>query len=179
MTTEHTDNHDPGVLEQIGQAGEEFARQVAHDAGTFARRIQRHAGDFARSVGRERWRTQRHRRHVHHRHAAAPEVRRLFDDVRTIVTDVFDGLDVLLGRILPAAETAPEAAWERIVSNCSVTCLTCGRTIRAGEEIEVRRTTDRIDFRCLTCPAPAAAPEPPAAPGGTTSEPDAPEPSNK
>ena len=177
MTTEHRDTHDPGVVQQIGRAGEEFARQVAHDAGTFARRVQRHAGEFARSVGRERWRMHRHRRHSARRHAAAPEVRRIFDEVRTVVTEVFDGIETLLARLLPA-DSATEAAWEGIVSNCSVTCLVCGRTLPAGEEIEVRRMDDRVDFRCRACADAPAATQAPAAPAEAPAAPQASEVSN-
>ena len=144
MTTEHADDERPNSWEEIGQATEDFARRVARDAAKLAERLQEHAGDCARGVRRDR-------RHGCRQSAGAPEVRRVFKDIRAILTEVIDGIDQLVGRVFPESDTAPDAAWLRIVMNRAVTCVACGRTIGAGEESDAQRIPEGTAFRCLAC----------------------------
>jgi len=149
MTTAEQEEPLPGHgWERLGRAAEQFARRVAEDARKFAERIEEHASAFADDVAQEWW--GRHERH-HHGDRPAPDVRRIFEDVRSILADVIDGVDELIGRIFPAA---PEEPWARVVANRDVTCGSCGAAIAAGSEGWVRRTAAGADFRCLGCGAP-------------------------
>jgi len=153
---------------RLGKAAEEFARHVARDAGRFAERIEGHARDLARDVGRE-WRRAERRHHRHagdEEHSSSEETRRVFDDVRSLIGDVLDGVDELIARIFPSpADSPPETprtpeppqppgsdlAWTRVVANRSAICAVCGLPIAAGAEVSVRLTGGEPEFRCSAC----------------------------
>lgn len=150
--------------EHISNAAEDFARRVARDASRFAARMEEHAGEFARDLSRDWRRAQRdYRRECRRvRHASAPEVRRIFEEVRGVLADVLEGVDELIGRIFPqspAAETtaAGDGEWVRVLTNRAGTCHGCGRTLAAGEEAFVRRAADGLEFQCLVCAEPPPA----------------------
>jgi hypothetical protein len=156
-TTDNSHASDLG-WEHIGRAAEHFARRVARDAEKFAERLQEHAGEFADDVSRD-WR--RARREYHrgchrlYREMGRPDVRRILDDVRTVLSDVLDGVDQLIGDIFAEPAAADDAtAWVRMVNNRDTTCGACGRAIAAGEEGYVRRTSEGKEFRCCACGAP-------------------------
>jgi len=142
--------------ESIGRAAEHFARRVARDAGRFAERMEEHAGAFAHDVSRD-WRRRRH----HHWRACGQErpadVRRIFEDVRTVLADVLDGVDELIERVFPERGATAPQEWVRMVSNREGTCAGCGRTVAAGDEAYARSTDDGQELRCLDCGAPSAA----------------------
>ena len=144
--------------ESIGRAAEDFARRVARDAGKFAERMEEHAGEFARDVARDWRRARRTYRHAYQRAASAPEVRRVFEDIRTVVADVLDGVDELIRRIFHEPSPADDEEWVRLVVNREAACSGCGDTIATGDEAHARRTATGREFRCLTC----AVPSPPA-----------------
>lgn len=163
---------------QLGRAAEDFARQVARDAARFAEKIEEHARDLARDVGRE-WRRseRRHRRHAHQ--DGSEEMRRVFADVRTLVDDVLDGVDDILGRFFPdrgeaahqppSPPTPPEPPrtpsppeppargetrpWTAVVANRSGVCSACGSGIPVGAESFVRVADGEPEFRCSACGA--------------------------
>lgn len=154
---------------RLGRAAEDFARQVARDAARFAERVEEHARDLARDVGRE-WRRSE-RRHRRDRHDGAEEMRRVFADVRTLVDDVLDGVDDIIGRFFhdpgeatheppeppatPAPPDAPGAAemrpWTPVVANRSGVCSACGGDIAVGAESFVRVSAGEPEFRCSAC----------------------------
>jgi hypothetical protein len=157
MTTLHQDEQETrGPWEHIGRAAEEFARRVARDAGKFAERMEEHAGDFARDIARD-WRRRRDDRYGHRhfgRTASPPDVRLIFEDIRTIVADVLDGVDELIERVFTGETDASGDDWVRMVSNRDAVCGKCARTIAAGEESYSHRTAGQTEFRCLGCGAP-------------------------
>jgi hypothetical protein len=160
--TESTDG--PTTWEEIGLATEDFARRVARDAGRLAQRVREHAGEFAREVRRDQRRARRRVRANGCRPrtaSGAPEVRRVFEDIRSLLTGVLDGIDQLAGHALPATETTADEAWLRIVMNRAATCSACGKAIGIGEESDVQRLPEGTAFRCRACGPQAA--EPPAA----------------
>ncbi len=156
--TDH--RHYDSDWESIGRAAEDFARRVARDAGKFAERMEEHAGEFARDIGRDWRRARRGYRHACRRAAAAPEVRRIFEDIRMVLTDVIDGVDELIERIFAEPTAGREEEWVQLVANREAACAGCKRTIAAGDEAHARRTADGREFRCLTCGVPP--PEPSA-----------------
>jgi hypothetical protein len=145
--------------EHVGRAAEDFARRIARDAGRFAERLEEHAGDFARDVSRDWRRAQRHARRRSGqtcRQAAPGDVRRIFEDIRGVLTDVLDGVDELITRVFADAGEAPSAAWERVVSNRDATCSVCSRNVAKGEEVYLRRAAEGMEYRCSGCGEPAA-----------------------
>ena len=157
-TDRNADDRDPS-WEHVGRAAEHFARRVARDAGKFAERLQEHAGEFADDVARD-WRranrdTWRHCRRAY-RHGE-PEVRRVFEDIRTVLADVLDGLDEFIEGLFaaPRAGADEDRSWTRVVANREATCAECARSIVAGDEAWLRRTADGVAFRCTTCGEPA------------------------
>lgn len=145
--------------EHLGRAAEDFARQVARDAGRFAERIERHASDLARDVGREWRRSHRHEGRRADR-VEREDVRRVFADVRLVIDDVLDGVDHLLERIFPGRQTASDAprdearearSWARIVANRDAACGGCGADIRAGDAAWSSEASEGIELRCLSC----------------------------
>lgn len=162
MTTTDQSRHETsGTWEHIGHAAEEFARRVARDAGKFAERMEEHAGEFARDVTGDWRRIRREYRRGHHRacnQMAAPDVRRIFEDIRSVVADVLEGVDELIERVFTPSADATEDEWLRVVNNRDATCGKCARTIIAGEESHVRRTAGSMEFRCLDCGAPNGPP---------------------
>lgn len=134
--------------DHLGRAAERFARRVARDASRFAERIQEHAGEFARDTTRDWRRMWRGVEHGCGPRGEAPDVRRIFEDVRGVLTDIAEGIDEFLGRVFP---DAGETAWVRMVSNRAAACGQCARAIAAGEECLVRRSHGEKEFRCLTC----------------------------
>ena len=150
--------------ESIGRAAEDFARRVARDAGKFAERMEEHAGEFARDVSRD-WRRARHhyRRHCARaeRYRSEPDVRKIFDDIRTVLADVLDGVDELIERVFSGPRDTAADNWLRVVSNRAGTCIGCGRAIAAGADAYIRRSTSGVELRCVDCGEPAAD-QPPA-----------------
>jgi len=141
--------------ESIGRAAEDFARRVARDAGKFAERMEEHAGEFARDIARDWRRARRGYRHACQRAASAPEVRRVFEDIRTVVADVLDGVDELIERVFREPAPADDEEWVRLVVNRDVVCSGCARTIATGDEAHARRAAAGREFRCLSCGPPA------------------------
>ena len=142
--------------DDVGRAAEHFARRIARDAGRFAERIEEHAGEFARDVSRD-WR--RARRHAWHgcrqaTPAGAPEVRRVFDDIRTVLADVLDGFDELIDQVFPEPErggTSSRPEWVQVVVNRAATCAACQASIAAGDEAYAHRGEQGTEFRCAPC----------------------------
>jgi len=150
---------DHGGWEHLADAGQHFARRVARDASRFAERLEEHTTDFAREMSHE-W---RRARRTHRRAQRAPDadVRQVFDDVRTVLADIIDGVDEFVERIFreprPTERTAAEpsepaeATWTQMVSNRMATCGACGRTVEPGQEGFFRQAEDGISFRCVDC----------------------------
>jgi len=148
MTTrEHEREEASGGWAHIGRAAEEFARRVASDARRFAERIEEHAGEFAHDVARD-W--QRLGRECG-AGGPGPDARRIFDDVRSVLADVLEGVDELIGRVF---HPEPDQDWTRVVHNRDVTCGGCGRATPAGTEGYVRRAAGGTEVRCLACGVP-------------------------
>jgi hypothetical protein len=161
MTNSTDRGGNEGDWDSIGRAAEDFARRVARDAGKFAERMEEHAGEFARDVSRDWRRARRSYRHACRRGAGAPEVRRVFEDIRTVVADVLDGVDELIERVFNEPAPAPDDEWVRLVVNRDAVCAACARLIPAGDEAHARRTATGREFRCVTCGVP-----PPSASAG-------------
>jgi hypothetical protein len=134
--------------QHLGRAAEHFARRVARDARRFAARVEEHAGDFAGEVRRE-W----------HSGRAFPgstdDVRRVFEDVRGVLSAVLEGVDELITDVFSGGASEP---WTRVVSNRDASCAGCGRTVAAGAEAYVRRQAGGREFRCVDCGVPKDAP---------------------
>lgn len=147
--------------EHIGRAAEHFAQRVARDATKFAERLQEHAGEFADDMSRD-WRWARHRyRHTCrrvYREASAPEVQQIFQDIRTVLSDVLDGVDELIERMFTEPSSEGDREWVRVVANRDTECSECKRAIHAGDEALVRRAAEGRRFRCLECKEPSATP---------------------
>ena len=164
MTTET--RHDDVSWEHIGEAAQHFARRVARDASRFAERLEEHTSEFAREMSHE-WRSAR-RRYRRAGRGAEADVRRVFDDVRTVLSDILDGVDEFIERLFEqrgnAAETEThhaersEALWTRMVSNRVMTCAGCGRMAEPGEEVFAFHAPEGITVRCLDCGVPDAVP---------------------
>jgi hypothetical protein len=145
MNTAYGCGHDRGRWDDVGRAAEHFAYRVARDARRFAARLEAHLAGFADEV-RHDWRA----RHRDDRPDGAPlgdDLRRVFEDVRTVLGNVLDGVEEFLGR----AGTSP---WARVVANRDVACKACGKTTMAGAEAWARRTPAGTEFRCLSCGVP-------------------------
>jgi len=137
----------------VGRAAEDFARRVARDASRFAERLQEHTSDFASDVSRE-WRRARHRTHRRHRvpgGETAQDVRQVFEDVRGLIADVLTGIDDLIGTVFPPSPADAERVWEKVVSNCDVTCAACARPVAVGDAAYVSRGDAGVEYRCATC----------------------------
>jgi len=150
--------------ESVGRAAENFARRLARDASRFAERMTEHASEFASDVAREHRRTRRELRHELRRAArnvTGNDVRRVFEDIRTVVSDVLDGVDELIERVFEgpeeAADTAADASWVHLVHNRDATCGGCGGPIRAGDDGWARRTSTGTEVRCAACGVPSSA----------------------
>jgi hypothetical protein len=155
---EHTDHRDErGSWDDLGRAAEDFARRVARDASRFAERIEEHAGVFARDLARD-WRRARRRYRHACRYGAAPDARRIFDDIRTMLTDVLDGVDEFIERVFPG--DAGDHGWVRVVANRDVACAACARTVHTGEDTYLHAAADGKEFRCLQCGPGASEPPP-------------------
>ncbi|HVN84872.1 MAG TPA: hypothetical protein VMW17_08525 [Candidatus Binatia bacterium] len=156
MTTSD-ESRDDG-WEHIGRAAEHFAQRVARDASKFAERLQEHAGELADDLSRDwRWARRRYRHSCRrmYREASAPEIRQIFQDIRTVLSDVLDGVDELMERMFsPPSPT--ESEWVRVVANRDAECSACQRAIHAGDEAFVQRTAGSKRFRCLECKEPSA-----------------------
>lgn len=149
MNTAYGCGHDRGRWDDVGRAAEHFAHRIARDARRFAARLEAHLAGFADEV-RHEWRSDRR----HERTAGAPlgdDLRRVFDDVRTVLGSVLDGVEELLARLFPDESTSP---WARVVCNRDVACKGCGKTTMAGAEAWARRTPAGTEFRCLACGVP-------------------------
>jgi len=131
--------------QHLGRAAEHFARRVARDARRFAERIEEHAGEFAGEVRRE-WR--RGGRGIP---GSADDVRRVFDDVRGVLSAVLEGVDELITDVFRGGGPEP---WTRIVMNRDATCGGCARPIGAGAEAYVRRRAGGRELRCAECGVP-------------------------
>jgi hypothetical protein len=138
-----------GPWEHIGRAAEHFGRRVACDARRFAARVEEHVGEFAHDVERDS--RCRERRARHDRPNSGEDVRRVFDDVRTVLASVLDGVDEFITKVFPH-DSAP--AWTRVVLNREATCSACARPLVAGSEGLVHPTETSKEFRCLECGVP-------------------------
>ncbi len=157
MTHCHHDpfSHGRGDWDDVGRAAEDFARRIARDAGQFGERIATHASELARRMSRE-WRDAR-------RHGAAwdgEDVRVVLKEVRAMVTDVIDGVDELIDRVLGGGRDREARGganeWVPVVANREATCGACGRRIGSGEECHLRRHADGREFRCAECGVPSS-----------------------
>ncbi len=158
MTSTHEGPQESnGSWEHIGRAAERFARRVARDAGRFAERMEEHAGEFAHDLSRD-WR-RLHREYERGcgdaaRYVSRPDVRRVFEDIRSVVADVLEGVDELIERVFQDRPQASEAEWVRMVNNRDASCSQCARPLTAGDEAYARRTAEGMQLRCLDCGAP-------------------------
>jgi hypothetical protein len=159
MTTTDQHPHDGDASaswEHVGRAAEHFARRVARDASKFAERIQEHAGGFAEDMSRD-WRRARReygrgcRRASRYAAATAPDVRRVFEDIRAVLADVLDGVDELITGMFGGVAEQGDGVWVRVVHNRDTTCAGCQRPIAAGDEGFVRRGAGGMEFRCAEC----------------------------
>jgi len=138
--------------DDVGHAAEDLARNIARDAQRFAARVASHASDFGRDFARE-WR--RFERHGLDTTPLGDDVRAVLKEVQTFVTEVVDGVDGLIDRVMRHDPEPPTEPWSRIVTTREVTCGGCGRRIGPGEECHLRRRRGGRDFRCATCGPPA------------------------
>jgi hypothetical protein len=149
-------HHDSGRgrrdWDDVGRAAEEFARHIARDAGQFGERIAAHAGEFARRMSREF-------RQARQQGADwdGDDVRAVLNGVRTILTDVIDGVDELIDRVFGSGgreDRTPADEWVRVVANREMSCGACGRGIGSGEDCHLRRHAGGREFRCVECGVP-------------------------
>lgn len=145
-----------GSWEHIGRAAERLARRVARDASKFAERVQEHAGDFARDVSRD-WSRMHWASACGDRRYTQADVRKIFEDVRGVLTDMIDGVDEFIERVFPGRSESSAGDWVRVVTNREATCGQCGRSLAAGDEAFVRRVPGGREFRCRECGPPATA----------------------
>jgi hypothetical protein len=138
-----------GSWEHFGRAAEHLARRVARDARRFATRLEEHVGEFASDVGRE-WRCG-----ASARRPPAPDVRRVFEDIRGVLAAVLEGVDEMITDVFSGERDEP---WTRVVCNRDTACEGCGRTVEKGGEGYVRRRPGGRQFRCLECGIPAEGP---------------------
>jgi hypothetical protein len=145
-TDEHGCHGSHADWEKVGRAAERFARRVADDAKFFAERVEEHVSDFARNLRQG---------------AAEPlgsgsgdDVRRIFDEVGSIVRGVVDGVDDLISGLFREAE----GEWTLVVLNREATCGGCGKKAVAGSEAWVRKAAAGTEFRCGQCGVPGEKP---------------------
>lgn len=159
MNCGHDHRDRRGDWDDVGHAAEDFARHIARDAQRFAARVAGHASEFARDFARE-WR--RFDRRGLDTAPLGDDVRAVLKDVQSFVTEVVDGVDGLIDRVLRRDPEPPADAWSRIVTTREATCIACGRKIEPGEECHLRRRRGSREFRCATC-----GPEPKTDAGGS------------
>lgn len=133
--------------QQIGRAAEHFARRVARDATHFATRVEEHVGAFAHEIGRE-WRGAESAPR-----APADDVRRVFEDVRGVLSSVLEGVDELITTAFSPAPAGDEP-WTRVTANHDGACAGCARPIAAGAEAFARRRAGSHELRCDACGVP-------------------------
>jgi len=139
--------------QQIGRAAEHFARRVARDAAHFATRIEEHVGALASDIGRE-WRGPGPARDKGADSAGpADDVRRVFEDVRGVLSAVLEGVDELITTAFAPSRSADEG-WSRVIANRDGVCGGCQQPIAAGAEVFARRHAGSHELRCATCGAP-------------------------
>ena len=146
-----TDDQLRDSWQQIGRAAEHFARQVARDAANFATQIEEHVGALASGLGRE-WRSAESSAKST---GPADDVRRVFEDVRGILSAVVNGVDDLITAAFSPSRGGDEA-WTRVTANRDGVCGACARPIAAGTEAFARRRCGSHEFRCDACGAPGA-----------------------
>src|SRR5262249_37837514 len=110
-----------GDWDDVGHAAEAFARHVARDAQRFAARVAGHASDFARDFAHE-WR--RARRQGLDTAPLGDDVRAVLKEVQSFVTEVVDGVDGLIERVM-RRDPEPSEPWSRIVTTREATCVGC------------------------------------------------------
>ena len=131
----------------VGRAAEQFARQVAREAGRFAKRVEEHFSELADDV-RGTWRDDEGA--CAGEHGPADEVRRAFREVRGVLRAVVDGVDEVIDDLFGGGEDEP---WGRVVANREASCAGCGAAIAAGADAWARRRGRRPEFRCAACGA--------------------------
>jgi len=138
-----------GRWDDVGHAAERFARRVARDASKFAERVQEHAGDLAHDIARE---TRRGRaEETDSESTPRPDVRKIFEDVRDVVSGIADGVDELIDRIFPQEAQPSAEEWTRVVTNRSGNCSKCGTDIATGDDCYVRGEAAAREMRCRAC----------------------------
>jgi hypothetical protein len=133
--------------QQIGRAAEQFARSVARDAADFASRVEQHVGALASEIGRE-WRRPSD---GSAKPKPADDMRRVFEDVRGVLTAVIERVDEL---ITTAFAPAPDEPWTRVTANQDGVCAGCGRPIAAGADAFARPKAGSHELRCDACGIP-------------------------
>ena len=113
-----------------------------------------HATAFARTISRE-WRS--HRPADAAGRTSGEDLRDVLKDVRTIVTEVIDGVDELIGRVFHGDADDAAGVWLRVVTSRDAACGACGRKIEPGEDCHLRRLPGGREFRCVTCGPPTTA----------------------
>jgi hypothetical protein len=154
---DHERRESRGDWDDVGHAAEDFARHIARDAQRFAARVAGHASEFARDFARE-WR--RFDRHGLDTAPLGDDVRAVLKDVQTFVSEVVDGVDGLLDKVMRRDSDSAAGVWSKIVTTREAACIACGRRIEPGEECHLRRRRDGRDFRCATCGPPPEQPKP-------------------
>ena len=156
-TTDQHGCHQPHAdWEQVGRAAERFARRVADDAKHFAEKVEEHVVDFARDLRREWGRASEAGRGGGAAGGSGPgeEMRRIFDEVGSMVRGVVDGVDELISGLFKEAQ----GEWALIVLNREAKCGGCGKTATAGTEAWVRKSAVGTEFRCGQCGGPGEKP---------------------
>jgi len=127
----------------LAQAGEQFARRVAKDARKFAERVEVHVEELTEDLRRE-WGAAEHG-------GAAPDVRRVVEELRGVVGSVLETVDDLVTDLF----AGPDAdKWSRRVCTRVTTCPACGRPVAAGAEAWIRGRGAGRELRCLDCGMP-------------------------
>jgi len=155
-TDEHGCHGSHADWERVGRAAERFARHVADDAKHFAEKVEEHVVDFARDLRREWGRASEAGRGAGAAGGSGPgeEMRRIFDEVGSMVRGVVDGVDELISGLFKEAQ----GEWALIVLNRETKCGGCGKTATAGTEAWVRKSAVGTEFRCGQCGAPGEKP---------------------
>ena len=135
----------------LGRAAEHFARRVARDARRFAARMEEHVGEFAGDMRRE-WRCGPGAGRHGQRRPPTEEVRRVFEDIRGVLSAVLEGVDEIITDVFSGS--GGEESWTKVVCNHDATCESCARPIAAGSEAHVRGRASARRFRCLECGVP-------------------------
>ena len=135
--------------QQIGRAAEQFARSVARDAADFASRVEQHVGALASEIGRE-WRGPSEEAA---KTKPADDVRRVFEDVRGVLSAVIEHVDELITTAF-APPPAADDSWTRVTANQDGVCAGCGRPIAAGADAFARRKAGSHELRCDGCGIP-------------------------